>query len=55
MKSSPSVSEVNSTPTKISGLGTKHIYFDLPDGTGIEQAREFARALRSFEVRVRIA
>jgi hypothetical protein len=36
------------------GLGKKQIIFDLPDGTNIEQAQDFARMLRSFRVRVRV-
>lgn len=37
------------------GLGQKQILFDMPEGTGIEQAQELARALRSSRVRVSIA
>jgi hypothetical protein len=42
-------------PAEDIGLGQKQIVFDMPEGTGIEQAQELARALRSFRVRVRIA
>lgn len=36
------------------GLGGKHIVFDLPDGTRIEQAEELAPLLRSSRATVRI-
>jgi hypothetical protein len=36
------------------GLGTKHIIFDLPDGTDIGQAQELARLLRSSRATVRV-
>jgi hypothetical protein len=38
--------------TEDSGLRKKQITFYMPDGTGIEQAQEFARALSTFQVRV---
>jgi hypothetical protein len=37
------------------GLGNKQIIFDLPEGTGIEQAQELARILSGFKTRVRVA
>jgi hypothetical protein len=37
------------------GLGQKHIIFNRPDRSGIEQAQELAHALRKFRVRVRVA
>lgn len=36
------------------GLGSKHVIFDLPDGTGIEEAQEFARLLRSSRAVLRV-
>ncbi|WNV10723.1 hypothetical protein [Tardiphaga sp. 709] len=36
------------------GLGGKQIIFDLPDGTGIEQAQELARLLRGSRATVRV-
>jgi hypothetical protein len=37
------------------GLGNKQIIFDLPEGTGIEQAQQLARVLSDFRIRVRVA
>jgi len=41
-------------PDQDIGLGSKQIIFDLPDGTGIEQAQELARLLRGSKATVRI-
>lgn len=65
MKSSPFVAEVKerganqpcfimlNTDQDI-GLGSKQVIFDMPEGTGIEQAQEFARMLRSSGAAVRV-
>jgi hypothetical protein len=37
------------------GLGQRMIIFDMPEGTQLEQAREFANLLRKFRVRVRLS
>lgn len=34
------------------GLQKKQIIFDLPNGTGIEDAQAFARSLRGLRVRI---
>ncbi|MBM3576628.1 MAG: hypothetical protein FJX40_02980 [Alphaproteobacteria bacterium] len=36
------------------GLGKKQVIFELPNGTDIERAHEFAKMLRSFGVSVRV-
>jgi len=41
-------------PDQDIGLGSKQIIFDLPDGTGVEQAQELARLLRGSKATVRI-
>ncbi|NEU97505.1 hypothetical protein [Bradyrhizobium uaiense] len=65
MKNSPFVAEVKERQSgepcfvmlntdKDIGLGSKHVMFDMPAGTGIEHAQELARLLRSSRATVRV-